>query len=70
MIPEICPICHQTVGCSCSQEFAPFQLYDHYGHGCGAFADVKLAVHCKALLDKSSCGPAKLFNRQGLPVPV
>lgn len=67
----VCALCEKTAGeCRCAAQFAPFQLYDHYGHGCGTFASVDLALNCKRILDNTSNGPAKLFSRRGLPVEV
>lgn len=62
-----CRICGKSF-CDCAARLSPFNLYDHYKRGCGAFSDIGLALRCKEFIDNSSNGPARIFDRYGLPV--
>ena len=62
-----CALCGKSQ-CDCTARLAPFNLYDYYDYGCGAFANLALALDFKRLLDKSSNGPARIVDRYGAPV--
>lgn len=62
-----CALCSKPE-CDCTPRLAPFNIYDYYNYGCGAFANIALALDFKRLLDKSSNGPARITDRHGEPV--